>query len=172
MSLCQKVYRTPAPPPPPPPSHRTRGYLWSFPISWTPPLSRVLVTFGNYKKTPPFPSFLGKSSRDYGQQTPPFPRKWEYACGPSCIWVGGGGGWDRTVTISSSFWQYRKQIQPLLSWNSLKSFNILYLDSPLYRLHVMPRRQCHFINRFIPNNCLNNSYQTPKSPVDRDKNYM
>ena len=45
-------------------------------------------------KTPPFPGFLGKSSRDY---TPkiyhlPFPRKWEDACGPLMHSIGGGGG--------------------------------------------------------------------------------
>ena len=72
--------------PPGPHSHRTRGYLCSFPITWTPlsrekdiqrntPLSRILVTVGTYKKTPPFPGYLGKSSREYGQKIPPFPEK-------------------------------------------------------------------------------------------------
>ena len=29
----------------------------------------------------PFPDFLGKSSRGYGQKIP-FPEKWEHTCGP------------------------------------------------------------------------------------------
>ena len=47
------------------------------------PLSRVLVTIGNYNPPPPvFAGFLGKSSRDYGKKYPPPPhcRKMEYAC--------------------------------------------------------------------------------------------
>ena len=55
------------------------------------PLSRVLVTVGNYKNTP-FPGFLGKSSRDYGQKIPPFPEKMGTRMRPLCIRVGGGGG--------------------------------------------------------------------------------
>ena len=41
------------------------------------------------QKTPPFPGFLVKSSRDYtAKKYPSFPRKWEHACGPLCIRVG------------------------------------------------------------------------------------
>ena len=39
----------------------------------------------------PFPGFLGKSSRDYGQKIPNFPRKWERACGPLMHSNGGPG---------------------------------------------------------------------------------
>ena len=42
-------------------------------------------------KTPPFPGFLGKSSRDYGQKYP-ISREWECACGPLSGGGGGGGG--------------------------------------------------------------------------------
>ena len=84
--------------PPPPPLHRIRGYLRSFPVSWTPylgkkinPLSRVLVTIGSYiKRKYLSPGFLRKSSRDYAPKYSPFPRKWEHACG-SHIELGGGG---------------------------------------------------------------------------------
>ena len=65
-------------------SHRTTGYLCSFPITWISylgkriyPLSRVFVTIGDYQKTPPFPGFLGKSARDSGPNihVPTFPEK-------------------------------------------------------------------------------------------------
>ena len=88
---------------PGPHSHRTRGYLCSFPITRTPlsrekdiqgytPLSRVLVTIGNYKKSTPFSWFSREIFPRLRPKIPPFPRKWECACGPLCIRVGGGGG--------------------------------------------------------------------------------
>ena len=86
-------------PAPLPHSHRTRWYTYAqFPITRTPlsqekdipPISGIGYDW-QLQKTPPFPGFLGKSSRDNDPKMPPFPRKWEYACGPSCIRVGGGG---------------------------------------------------------------------------------
>ena len=55
MGLCTIFIGIPLPPnlTPPPPPHRTRGYLCSFPITWT-LLSRVSVTIGDYKTTPFF----------------------------------------------------------------------------------------------------------------------
>ena len=74
------------PPPPPPISGKgcTRDY----------PLSRVLISIGNYtnKQKTNFPGFVEKSSQDYGLKIPPFPRKWEYACGPLMHSSEGGGG--------------------------------------------------------------------------------
>ena len=77
-------------------SHRTRGYLCSFPITRTPPppsylgekvihgytpLSRVLVTVGNLQKTPLFPVFFsGNLPETTAKKYPPFPRKW-------CMWI-------------------------------------------------------------------------------------
>ena len=82
----------------PPPSHRRCTYAHS-PSLEPPylgkriyPLSRVLVTIGNYKKHPLFRVLLGNLHETTAKKYPPFPRKWEYACGPSCIRVGGGGG--------------------------------------------------------------------------------
>ena len=92
--------------PPPPHSNRTRGYLCSFPITWTllsqekdiPPISGIGYHW-QLHKNPPFPGFLGKSSRDYGQKYPPFPRKWEYACSPLMHSRGGGGDVDRSLIL-------------------------------------------------------------------------
>ena len=45
------------------------------------------------QKHPLFRVFLGKSSRDYGQQIPSFPEKMgNMHATPLCIRVGGGGG--------------------------------------------------------------------------------
>ena len=83
------------PPPPPPHSHR----ICSFPITWFPylgkdsymyiPISGICYHW-QLQKTPPFPGFLGKSSRDYAKITP-FPRKWEHACGTLSMYSSGGG---------------------------------------------------------------------------------
>ena len=51
-----------------------------------PPLSRVLVTVGNYKNNT---FFLVFSATKY--TPPPFPRKWERACGPLMHSSGGPG---------------------------------------------------------------------------------
>ena len=83
----------------PPPSHRTKGYLCSFPITWT-PLSREkdIPPYLGYwlplaiTKTPPFLGFLGKSSRDYGLNIPPISQEnGNTHAAPSCIRVGGRG---------------------------------------------------------------------------------
>ena len=85
------------PPPPPPPPIEPGGIYARSPSPEPPylgkriyPLSRVLVTIGNYNKTP-----LSELSREIFPETKaqkyPFQRKWEYACGPSCIRVGEGG---------------------------------------------------------------------------------
>ena len=67
QSFSWKVHRTLTPAPH---FHRTRWYLCSFMIIWT-PLSRVLVTIGNYKKHPLFRAFLGNLPQDSGQEIPP-----------------------------------------------------------------------------------------------------
>ena len=78
--------------PPPPPTPRTRGYLCSFPITRTPPPYLGYWLPLAITKTHPFPGFLGKSFRDYGQKRPPFPRKWECTCCPLMHSSGGPGG--------------------------------------------------------------------------------
>ena len=75
------------------------------------PLSRVLVTIGNYKKHPLFRVFSGNLPETTAKKYPPlgpFLRKWEYACGPlmhssmcACVWVGVGGG----VSIPRAGWR-------------------------------------------------------------------
>ena len=72
-------------------------HVCSFPITGTPYLGNRLYPYLEYwlslaiTKTPPFPGFLGRASRDYGPKYPPFPRKWEHPCGPPYAfeWVGG-----------------------------------------------------------------------------------
>ena len=76
-----------------PTSHRTRRYLCSFPITWTPPPpppSRErdippiweLVKALAITKTPLFLALSLNLFRDDGQKYPRFPRKWESAFGP------------------------------------------------------------------------------------------
>ena len=68
------------------------------------------------KKTPPFPGFLGKSSRDYGKsKIPLFLSKWELACGPRMHSSGGPGEKMRQVC-----YLYRDLNHPSTSHN-LKS---------------------------------------------------
>ena len=108
--------------PPPPPLHRTRGYLCSFLITWTPlsrgkgypkiyPLSRVLVTVGNYKNTP-FSWFSRGNLPETTAKNTPFPEKMgtprmrpppppPYAFG-----VGGGTGCWWTVAPCSQIYKY------------------------------------------------------------------
>ena len=98
-------------PPPPtthPNSHRIRGvHKLGSPSSPESPylgkkmyhLSRVLVTTDNYNITKKTHFFLGKFSRDYAPQIPPFPRKWENAYGPLMHSSGEGGG---GVSVTSS----------------------------------------------------------------------
>ena len=79
-------------PPPPPTPIEPGGTYARFPITRTPYLGKRIYPpisgigyLWQLQKTSPFPGFLGKSSRDYGQKIPPpppFPRKWEYARGP------------------------------------------------------------------------------------------
>ena len=93
-------------PPTPPPPHRIRGYLYACSPSPEPP--SVLVTIGNYKKHPIFRAFLGNLSRDYAPKYPPFPRKWEDACGPPYAFEWGGWAFDRW--FQKSFGQNYKLI--------------------------------------------------------------
>ena len=95
-----------APPPPPPHPRIESGVptVCSFSITWT-ILSWEKDTLSisgigyhwHLQNTPPFPGFLRKSFSNKLQKIPPFLTKWEHACGPLCIRVGGlgggGGGW-------------------------------------------------------------------------------
>ena len=89
----------------PPHSHRTRGYLCSFPSPETPPpylgekdippISGI-VTIGNYRNTHIlFWAFSGNLPQTAAQKIPPFPRNGNTHAAPSCIrvcvCVGGGG---------------------------------------------------------------------------------
>ena len=53
------------------------------------------------QKTPPFPGFLGKSSRDYGKNIPPFPEKLGSNAheAPLCIRV---GVWGQALVFEST----------------------------------------------------------------------
>ena len=83
---------------PPPHSHRIKGYMCSFPITWT-PYTRGKI--GNCKKkNTPFPGFLVKSSKDYSPKIPSFPRWWEHACGPFMHSSDRGVGVDKS-TVST-----------------------------------------------------------------------
>ena len=66
-----------------------------------PPYLRYWVPLAIYKKTPPFPGFLGKSSRDYGQKYPLSRENGtrQRAWGPLCIRVGARvwASWRGTV---------------------------------------------------------------------------
>ena len=73
-----------------------RNPLWNGAL--IPPISSIGYRW-QLQKTPPFPGFLGKYSRDYGQKIPPFPRK-ENAHAAPYIRAWGGGGRDyATVTL-------------------------------------------------------------------------
>ena len=70
------------------------------------PLSRVLVTIGNYNKQPLFRAFAGNFP-ETTPKMPPFLRKWKHACDPLMnSSEGGGGGKKDTVwyTLSYSQW--------------------------------------------------------------------
>ena len=71
----------------PPYSHRTRGYIMLVPRYLNPPISwKGYTLYLGYW----LPLAVTQSSGDYTAKIPPFPRKWEYACGPSCIRLGAG----------------------------------------------------------------------------------
>ena len=68
-----------------------------------PPISGIGYRWQLQKNTP-FPGFLGKSSRDYGQKIPTFPRKWERACGLLMHSSGGPRQWKKNrVNFHSIF---------------------------------------------------------------------
>ena len=120
-----ELYRACRPPPPPIPLPQNQGYLCLFYLrKKIYPLSRVLVIISNYKNTP-FPGFLSKSSRHYGQKIYPLSReKWGHACicGPLCVRVGGGG-----------VFHLKK-----LHWRSLRgvvSVNLILCRTLLFWLH-------------------------------------
>ena len=96
--ICQTgKYLYAHPPPPSQHCHRTRGYAHSPspepPISgkgYT-PISGIGYHWQLQKNTP----FSGLSREIFPRllpNIPPFPRKWEYACGPLMHSSGGGGG--------------------------------------------------------------------------------
>ena len=159
---CQNLFPVWASPSPH--SHRTRGvpimlvphYLNS-PISgkgYTPYLGYWLP-LANTKNTP-FSGFPGKSFRDYCQKFPPFPIKWEYACGgPSCFRVGGGGGGIRAKlspsTHSAFFSRWQTQhlsLQIRIGWLVMREFVISFfnriilkeMETTFLTLHVLKPR--------------------------------
>ena len=134
------------PPPPPPPSllynhgvstyahvlcHLNPPYLGG---KDRPPYLWVMHSYHwqLQKKTPPFPGFLWKSSRDCANKYLSFLRKWEHRMRPPlCIQMGGGGvGWGThglfRITISSMINDYPEIFiwisnfalvwKPIISW--------------------------------------------------------
>ena len=83
--------RSPSPEPPPPPISG-KGYT---------PYLGYRLPIGNYKKTL-FSAFSVNFPETEAKRYTPFPRKWERACGPLCIWSGGGGGSPLVVKVSRS----------------------------------------------------------------------
>ena len=124
-------------------SHRTRGYLCSFPITGTPlsrekdnfihPLSRLAIT-----KNTPFPDFLGNLPETIRPKIPPFPRKWECACALSCIRVGGGGG-DVVATRTCKMHVFNSRITSTLK-NYIISLTSLQRVDPFTK----PQVTAHF----------------------------
>ena len=86
-----------------PPTLIESGVPISFPISWIPYLGYWWPLIDNYKKTPPFPGFLGKSIRDYGQKYPLSRENRNTHATPLCIRVGGGGG--GVSTLNDNVWK-------------------------------------------------------------------
>ena len=94
-------YQTQAPAPPPPTPIEPGGTYAHSPSPEPPYLGkRIFKDIPPYlgigyrwqlQNTLPFPGFLGKSSRDYGQKYPHFLRKWECASGPLMHSSGGPG---------------------------------------------------------------------------------
>ena len=81
---------------PGPHSHRTKGYLCSFPITWTPPplLSRPGIgfnTIGNYWEHPLFRDFLENLPETKAKIYPLSQENGNTHAAPSCIRVEGGG---------------------------------------------------------------------------------
>ena len=113
-----------------------------YPTPPPPPISAVLVTIGYYKKKKKtFPGFLGKSSRDSGQKIPPFPRKWECACGPSCIRVGAGPfpGSFLPLPLPVKFRQEGTRIDLMKLWFTGFDFYEKIQNANTYELPRCPR---------------------------------
>ena len=112
---CPNVTQRVATPPPPSTLIEPGG---TFARSRSPePLSQVLVTIGNYKKHPLFRAFSGNLPETPAKIIPPFPRKWECACGPLVHSRGGGGGDATPLTFISIPLRYQNKSRPNLCFN-------------------------------------------------------
>ena len=100
-----------------------------------PPLSRVLVTIGNYNKHPLFRAFAGNLP-ETTPKMPPFLRKWKHACDPLMnSSEGGGGGGGRRISSgihvlivqSVVTWRVTQTPETAFSIISWSFFTILWL---------------------------------------------